>query len=46
MRSVIGDWEVELGGGKANFKVIYANTLVEPVGGLMNMLLTEDGQHY
>jgi hypothetical protein len=46
MRSVIGDWEVEIGGSKANFKVIYANTFDEPVGGLMNVLLTEDGQHY
>lgn len=24
----------------------YANTFDEPVGGLMNVLLTEDGQHY
>lgn len=46
MRSVIGDWEVEIGNGKSNFKVIYANTFDEPVGGLMNVLLTEDGQHY
>ncbi|MGB6375857.1 MAG: hypothetical protein WBG24_03945, partial [Syntrophobacteria bacterium] len=28
------------------FKVSYANTFDEPVGGLMNVLLTEDGQHY
>jgi hypothetical protein len=46
MRSVIGDWEVEMGESRANFKVIYANTFDEPVGGLMNVLLTEDGQHY
>ena len=46
MRSVVGDWEVEMGESKANFKVIYANTFDEPVGGLMNVLLTEDGQHY
>lgn len=46
MRSVVGDWEVEKGESKANFKVIYANTFDEPVGGLMNVLLTEDGQHY
>lgn len=45
MRSVIGDWEVEMGESKANFKVIYANTCDEPVNGLMNVLLTEDGQH-
>ena len=24
----------------------YANTFDEPVGGLMNVLLTDDGQHY
>ena len=46
MHSVIGDWEIEIGGSKANFKVIYANTFDEPVGGLMNVLLTEDGQRY
>ena len=46
MKSIIGDWEVESGQSKANFKVIYANTFDEPVGGLMNVLLTEDGQHY
>jgi hypothetical protein len=46
MRSMNGDWEVETVEGKANFKVIYANTFDEPVGGLMNVLLTEDGQHY
>ena len=46
MQSVVGDWEVEMGESKALFKVIYANTFDEPVGGLMNALLTEDGQHY
>jgi hypothetical protein len=46
MRSVIGEWEVEMNGSKANFMVNYANTFDEPVGGLMNVLLTEDGQHY
>lgn len=46
MESMIGDWEVESGHSKANFRVIYANTFDEPVGGLMNVLLTEDGQHY
>jgi hypothetical protein len=46
MKSVIGEWEVETGRSKANFRVIYANTFDEPVGGLMNVLLTEDGQHY
>jgi hypothetical protein len=46
MRAVIGDWEVETSRGKRTYKVNYANTFDEPVGGLMNVLLTEDGQHY
>jgi hypothetical protein len=46
MRSIIGEWEIEIGQSKSNFRVIYANTFDEPVGGLMNVLLTEDGQHY
>ena len=46
MESIIGEWEIETGQSKANFRVIYTNTFDEPVGGLMNVLLTEDGQHY
>ena len=46
MKSVIGDWSVEIEGRERQFKVTYANTFDEPVGGLMNVLLTEDGQHY
>jgi len=46
MKSVIGEWTVEVGRRETNFRVIYANTFDEPVGGLMNVLLTEDGQHY
>ena len=46
MKSIIGEWEVETGQSKANFRVTYVNTFDEPVGGLMNVLLTEDGQHY
>lgn len=46
MRAVIGDWDVETSRGKRTYKVNYANTFDEPVGGLMNVLLTEDGQHY
>jgi hypothetical protein len=46
MKSIVGEWEVEIGGSTANYRVIYANTFDEPVGGLMNVLLTEDGQHY
>jgi hypothetical protein len=46
MESVIGDWCVEVEGKERQFRVVYANTFDEPVGGLMNLLLTEDGQHY
>ena len=46
MKSVVGEWVVETGQSKANFRVTYTNTFDEPVGGLMNVLLTEDGQHY
>ena len=46
MKSVIGEWTVEVGRRETGFRVIYANTFDEPVGGLMNVLLTEDGQHY
>lgn len=46
MKSVIGDWVVEIGSHERRFRVTYANTFDEPVGGLMNVLLTEDGQHY
>ena len=35
MQSVIGEWEVELGGSRANYRVIYANTFDEHVGGLI-----------
>ncbi len=46
MEAVVGDWHVEIGGRERHFKVNYANTFDEPVGGLMNVILTEDGQHY
>jgi len=46
MEAVIGDWDVEVNGKERYFRVSYANTFDEPVGGLMNVLLTEDGQHY
>jgi hypothetical protein len=46
MRSAIGEWEVEIDRKEKKFKVVYVNTFDEPVGGLMNVLLTEDGQHY
>ena len=38
MKSVIGEWRVELGGSERVFRVTYANTFDEPVGGLMNVL--------
>ena len=46
MESVVGDWTVEIKGKERHFRVSYVNTFDEPVGGLMNVLLTEDGQHY
>ncbi len=46
MEAVIGDWNVEVGGRERYFRVTYANTFDEPVGGLMNVILTEDGRHY
>jgi hypothetical protein len=46
MKAVIGDWEVEINKQVCHFQVSYANTFDEPVGGLMNVLHTEDGQHY
>lgn len=46
MEAVIGDWHVEVSGRERHFRVSYANTFDEPVGGLMNVILTEDGQHY
>jgi hypothetical protein len=46
MKSVVGDWVVEIGENERRFRVGYANTFDEPVGGLMNVLLTEDGQHH
>ena len=46
MRAAVGDWHVEVGGKERAFRVTYANTFDEPVGGLMNVILAEDGQHY
>ena len=46
MEAVFGDWDLEVQGRNCHFSVTYANTFDEPVGGLMNVLLTEDGQHY
>lgn len=46
MESVVGDWTVEIKGKECRFRASYVNTFAEPIGGLMNVLLTEDGQHY
>ncbi len=46
MRAAVGNWHVEVGGKERAFKVSYANTFDEPAGGLMNVILAEDGQHY
>ena len=46
MKAVIGEWHIETTNLDVRFKITYANTFDEPVGGLMNVLLTEDGQHY
>jgi hypothetical protein len=46
MEAVIGAWDVEVLGRELNFRVTYANTFDETVGGLMNVILSEDGQHY
>ena len=35
MGAVIGDWNVEVQGRERHFRVTYANTFDEPVGGLM-----------
>ena len=42
MEAVVGDWYVEIKGKERHFRVSYANTFDEPVGGL-NVILTEDG---
>ena len=46
MKAVMGEWNVESRKGDRTFRVVYSNTYDEPVGGMMNALLTEDGQHY
>ena len=35
MKVVIGDWHIEQGSHEQHFKVVYADTFFEPVGGLM-----------
>lgn len=44
--SVLGDWHIEAAGRTLWFSVEVANSFDEPQGGLMNVVLTEDGTHY
>jgi hypothetical protein len=46
MRAAVGHWHIEVAGKERSFKVTYANTFDEPAGGLMNIILADDGQHY
>ncbi len=46
MRAAVGHWHIEVGSKERAFKITYANTFDEPAGGLMNVILAEDGQHY
>jgi hypothetical protein len=46
MDSVLGQWDVIIGSKDLSFDVQYVNTFDEPKGGLMNVVLTEDGTRY
>jgi len=46
MDSLIGDWEIEIGGRVLGFCVEYVNIFDEPTGGLMNVLLNDEGTTY
>jgi len=46
MKAVIGRWDVELGGKKISLYAEYVNTFDEPTGGLMNVLLKDNGTQY
>jgi hypothetical protein len=46
MQAALGDWDVEVGGKTLHFKIDYANTFDEPLGGLFNVVLAADGKHY
>ncbi len=45
-RAAWGNWTVEHGETTCQFNVSYVNTFDEPIGGLMNVILKEDGKHY
>ncbi len=46
MEAAAGNWKVEIAGKERSFRITYVNTFEEPVGGLMNLLLADDGKHY
>ncbi len=46
MRAAARTWRVELDDKSLTFEVDYVNTFDEPQGGLMNVILADDGQHY
>lgn len=46
MRAALGEHVIDFGERSYRFKVAYANTFDEPVGGLMNVMLNDDGKSY
>ena len=46
MDAALQTFHVMIGDSERNFEVVWANTFDEPLGGLMNVLLTEDGTGY
>ena len=46
MTAAAQQWEVEIENRTTTYDVKYVNTFDEPQGGLMNVILTEDGTHY
>lgn len=46
MQAAVGTWDVAVGGSELTFKINYANTFDEPVGGLFNVILASTGTRY
>jgi hypothetical protein len=46
MRSVLGAWNICIGDRGLTFRVISADSMDEPICGLMNVVLTADGKRY
>jgi hypothetical protein len=46
LQAACNTWTVEIGGMEKVFDVTYANSFDEPAGGLFNVILAQDGQHY